>query len=263
MSATRSSPTDLSVNYTLPFKVLGPKAEFFFRFVIDNLFNADAIDGPNGTVLTNATDTTLQPFNPFTTTPVENVHYRLGPGLRQGDFGVGVPDAARVLLQRRVPVLMARTELSALKPNGAPGPASGAPPGPRSVSTLEDSPHDTHTPRGVRWPASSRSSPCWRMRASSRPQAPATAYDVVIRNGRVLDGDGTPWFRADVGVRGDRIVAVGDLRATPGDHRDRCLGSLCRARVHRHAHARGPRARDAAHWAPPSRCSPRASRPCS
>jgi len=74
--------TDLSVNYTLPFKPLGPKAEFFFRFIMDNLFNADAIDGPNGTVLTNATDTTLQAFNPFTTTPVENVHYRLGP-----DFG--------------------------------------------------------------------------------------------------------------------------------------------------------------------------------
>jgi outer membrane receptor for ferrienterochelin and colicin len=74
--------TDLSVNYTLPFRALGPKAEFFFRFIMDNLFNADAIDGPNGTVLTNATDTTLQAFNPFTTTPVENVHYRLGP-----DFG--------------------------------------------------------------------------------------------------------------------------------------------------------------------------------
>jgi hypothetical protein len=49
---------------------------------MDNLFNADAVDGPNGTVLTNATDTTLQAFNPFTTTPVEGVHYRLGP-----DFG--------------------------------------------------------------------------------------------------------------------------------------------------------------------------------
>ncbi|MCX6552637.1 MAG: D-aminoacylase [Acidobacteria bacterium] len=47
--------------------------------------------------------------------------------------------------------------------------------------------------------------------AAQAAQAPAT-YDLVIRNGRVLDGDGNPWFHADIGVRGDRIVAVGDLR---------------------------------------------------
>ena len=36
-------------------------------------------------------------------------------------------------------------------------------------------------------------------------------YDVVVRNGRVLDGTGNPWFRADIAVVGDRIAAVGDL----------------------------------------------------
>jgi hypothetical protein len=71
--------TDLSVNYALPFRPLGSKSEFFLRFVWDNVFNQHAIDGPNGTVLTNATDSTLQPFNPFNTTPIEGVHYKLGP----------------------------------------------------------------------------------------------------------------------------------------------------------------------------------------
>ena len=33
-------------------------------------------------------------------------------------------------------------------------------------------------------------------------------YDLVIRNGRVVDGTGAPWRRADVAVRGDTIVAV-------------------------------------------------------
>ena len=35
--------------------------------------------------------------------------------------------------------------------------------------------------------------------------------DVVLAGGRVVDGTGSPWFRADVGIRGDRIAAVGAL----------------------------------------------------
>ncbi|HEX6694406.1 MAG TPA: D-aminoacylase [Longimicrobiales bacterium] len=36
-------------------------------------------------------------------------------------------------------------------------------------------------------------------------------YDVLIRNGRILDGTGSPWFIGDVGIRGNRIAAVGRL----------------------------------------------------
>jgi N-acyl-D-amino-acid deacylase len=35
--------------------------------------------------------------------------------------------------------------------------------------------------------------------------------DLLIRGGRVIDGAGNPWFAADVGIEGDRIVAVGRL----------------------------------------------------
>ena len=35
--------------------------------------------------------------------------------------------------------------------------------------------------------------------------------DVLIKNGRVLDGTGNPDFRADVAIAGDRIIAVGKL----------------------------------------------------
>jgi N-acyl-D-amino-acid deacylase len=35
--------------------------------------------------------------------------------------------------------------------------------------------------------------------------------DIIIRNGRVVDGTGNPWFKADVGIKGGRIKAVGDL----------------------------------------------------
>lgn len=36
-------------------------------------------------------------------------------------------------------------------------------------------------------------------------------FDVVIRNGHILDGAGGPWYAADVGIRGDRIAAIGNL----------------------------------------------------
>jgi len=37
-------------------------------------------------------------------------------------------------------------------------------------------------------------------------------YEILIRNGRVIDGSGNAWFRADVAVKDGRIVAVGALR---------------------------------------------------
>jgi N-acyl-D-amino-acid deacylase len=45
----------------------------------------------------------------------------------------------------------------------------------------------------------------------------APVYDVLIRGGQILDGSGNPWFRGDVGIKGDRITAVGRLTgATAG-----------------------------------------------
>jgi len=38
-----------------------------------------------------------------------------------------------------------------------------------------------------------------------------TPLDLKITNARILDGTGSPWYRGDVGVRGDTIVAIGDL----------------------------------------------------
>ena len=43
------------------------------------------------------------------------------------------------------------------------------------------------------------------------PLGAQDSYDLIIRNGKVLDGTGNPWFYADVAIRGDRIAAVGDL----------------------------------------------------
>src|SRR5689334_15774781 len=37
------------------------------------------------------------------------------------------------------------------------------------------------------------------------------SFDIVIRNGRIIDGTGSPWYSGDIGIRGGRIAAIGDL----------------------------------------------------
>ncbi|HYW44519.1 MAG TPA: D-aminoacylase [Bryobacteraceae bacterium] len=40
-------------------------------------------------------------------------------------------------------------------------------------------------------------------------------YDVVIRNGHIIDGTGSPWYAADIGIRGGKIAAIGRLTGAP------------------------------------------------
>jgi N-acyl-D-amino-acid deacylase len=42
----------------------------------------------------------------------------------------------------------------------------------------------------------------------------AADYDILIRNARIIDGSGNPWYRADVGVKAGRIASIGRLDAT-------------------------------------------------
>jgi dihydroorotase/N-acyl-D-amino-acid deacylase len=48
--------------------------------------------------------------------------------------------------------------------------------------------------------------------AQSQSPVQAAPFDVIIANGRVVDGTGAPWFRADIGIRGDTIQAIGMLK---------------------------------------------------
>ena len=49
---------------------------------------------------------------------------------------------------------------------------------------------------------------CTHAPSSGAPAPDRGSYDVVIENGRIADGTGNPWTYGDVGIRGDRIVAV-------------------------------------------------------
>ena len=69
--------------------------------------------------------------------------------------------------------------------------------------------------------------------------AAAAPYDMVIRNGHVIDGTGSPWYSADIGIRAGKIAAIGKLdgRSRQAHHRRPRHGGG--ARLHRHAGAIG------------------------
>ncbi len=54
--------------------------------------------------------------------------------------------------------------------------------------------------------------------ASCQPSS--DLYDVLIVNGKIVDGTGNPWYYGDIGIRGEKVVAVGKLA---GKHAKRVI----------------------------------------
>lgn len=38
-------------------------------------------------------------------------------------------------------------------------------------------------------------------------------FDLVIRKGKIVNGTGNPWFKADIGIEGEKIRKIGRLNA--------------------------------------------------
>jgi dihydroorotase/N-acyl-D-amino-acid deacylase len=57
-------------------------------------------------------------------------------------------------------------------------------------------------------------------------QAAPRPFDIVIENGRIIDGTGSPWYSGDIGVRGGRIATIGELRAAPARKRIDAAGMV-------------------------------------
>lgn len=70
--------------------------------------------------------------------------------------------------------------------------------------------------------------------------------DLIIRNGTVVDGSGIRRFTADVGVRGDRIVAIGNLASVRAAEEIDARGLMVTPGfINLHSHANGPGLRTA------------------
>jgi dihydroorotase/N-acyl-D-amino-acid deacylase len=53
-----------------------------------------------------------------------------------------------------------------------------------------------------------------------------TPFDVIIANGHVIDGTGSPWYAADVGIRDGHIAAIGELTHAPTKKRIDAAGHV-------------------------------------
>ena len=48
-------------------------------------------------------------------------------------------------------------------------------------------------------------------------------FDLLILNGRVMDGTGNPWYYADIGILDSKIVEIGNLQGTVSPPHLECL----------------------------------------
>src|ERR1700728_43526 len=51
--------------------------------------------------------------------------------------------------------------------------------------------------------------------SNSSPAQSRGAFDLVITNGRIIDGTGSPWYSGDIGIREGRVAAIGNLTTAP------------------------------------------------
>jgi dihydroorotase/N-acyl-D-amino-acid deacylase len=60
-----------------------------------------------------------------------------------------------------------------------------------------------------------RAATCIGLLLSAAPaHAAASEFDIVIANGHIIDGTGSPWYSGDVGVRAGHVAAIGNLSAS-------------------------------------------------
>src|SRR5437773_1045944 len=49
-------------------------------------------------------------------------------------------------------------------------------------------------------------------------EKPAPSFDLIITNGHIIDGTGSPWYSGDIGISNGKITAIGNLSETARKH---------------------------------------------
>jgi len=63
-------------------------------------------------------------------------------------------------------------------------------------------------------------------------------YDLVIKNGLVIDGSGNPWFKADIAVKDGKIVEIGEVPRSKADEVIDAAGLIvCPGFIDMHSHS--------------------------
>src|SRR2546422_7892552 len=47
--------------------------------------------------------------------------------------------------------------------------------------------------------------------SSTFAEKPAPSFDLIITNGHIIDGTGSPWYSGDIGISNGKIAAIGNL----------------------------------------------------
>ena len=63
-------------------------------------------------------------------------------------------------------------------------------------------------------------------------------FDLLLLNGRVVDGLGNPWFKADIGIKNSKITAIGELKGSKADCKIDVDGNIvCPGFIDMHSHS--------------------------
>ena len=63
-------------------------------------------------------------------------------------------------------------------------------------------------------------------------------FDIVIKNGKIIDGTGNPWYRADIGIKGGRISKIGRLEGADVTEEIDAVGLVvCPGFIDAHSHS--------------------------
>jgi len=61
---------------------------------------------------------------------------------------------------------------------------------------------------------------------SACTQKETEGYDLIIKHGKLIDGSGNPWYYADIGIRGDTIIKIGDLSGAEAERKIDAEGKI-------------------------------------